>query len=105
MYVADLTDDAYDETFFGKGRGKGRGKGKGKRSSGKRMGNGRNPRGRDGAIMKCYGNGGTCGSERHLKQNCPHKTGQGATVNYVEAMLRITFFAEQYLTTCTDTVL
>ena len=52
-YVADLTDDAYEETFFGKGRGKGRGKVKGKRSSGKGMGNSRNPRGRDGAIMKC----------------------------------------------------
>ena len=43
--VADLTDDAYEETFFGKGRGKV----KGKRSSGKGMGNNKNPRGRDGA--------------------------------------------------------
>ena len=37
-YVAELSDEAYEETFFGKGKGKGRGKGKGKRSSGKGMG-------------------------------------------------------------------
>ena len=102
-YVADLTDDAYDETFFGKGRGgKGRGKGKGKRSSGKGMGNGKNPRGRDGTIMKCYGNGGSCGSETHLKQNCPHETGQSSTVNYVDTVWIATDDTEDHPTTTTS---
>ena len=101
--VADLTDDAYEETFFGKGRGKGRGKGKGKRSSGKGMRNGRNPRGRDAAVMKCYGNGGTCGSETHLKRDCPHKTGRAAStaVNYVETWIA-TDDAEDHPTTRTS---
>ena len=53
VYVAELTDDAYEETFFSKGQGKLQGK----RSSGKGKGNNKNPQGRDGAIMKCFCNG------------------------------------------------
>ena len=80
-YVAELSDEAYEETFFGKGKGKGRGKGKGKRSSGKGMGSRKNPVGRDGTVMKCFGNGGTCGSEFHLKRDCPHETGNASTAS------------------------
>ena len=80
-YVAELSDEAYEETFFGKGKGKGRGKGKGKRSSGKGMGSRKNPVGRDGTVMKCFGNGGTCGSEFHLKRDCPHETGNASAAS------------------------
>ena len=77
----------------GKGKGKGRkGKGKGKGfmytrddmeaflakgggkrpgSSGKGKGRRKNPRGRDGNIMKCR----ICDSDEHFQRECPHNTG------------------------------
>ena len=56
---------------FAKRRGKGKGSGraffeKGK-GSGKGFGRRRNPRGRDGQIMRCS----ICGSEEHLRRVCP----------------------------------
>ncbi len=46
--------------------------GRGRASSGKGMGNriGKNPRDGKGKVMKCF----ECGSEDHLKANCPHAT-------------------------------
>ena len=53
--------------------------------------------------MKFYGNGGTCGSETHLKRDCPHKTGSaaGTAVNYVETWIA-TDDAEDHPTTRTS---
>ena len=78
MYALNLSDEEFEEVFFGRGRGKGRGKAKGVRSSGKGTGRQLNPRGRDGRIMKCHGNNGQCQSETHLKRDCPHETGKGS---------------------------
>ena len=33
----------------------------------------KNPRGRDGKVLKCHG----CGSENHLMRKCPNKKGGG----------------------------
>ena len=44
-FTMDLSDDEYEELFFG-GKGKGRGESKGKRSSGKGAGGQQNPIGR-----------------------------------------------------------
>ena len=68
-----MNDDDYDQVFFG---GKGASKGKA-RTTGKGKGQGRrNPTGRDGEVMECDAylpTGGECGSEEHLRANCPHR--------------------------------
>ena len=68
-YVETLNDAEYEETFFG---GKGSGKGR-PRTSGKGKGGRTNPKGKDGQTMKCHG----CGSEFHLKRECPRNGGKG----------------------------
>ena len=81
---------------FGKGKGKSKGKGRGffwtqddvqvflkskrkghrSHTSGKGFGRRKNPRGRDGAPMKCH----NCGSEDHFVRNCPSKgKGKGSS--------------------------
>ena len=59
--------------------------------------------------MKCFGNGGQCQSESHLKRDCPHESGKGngrgstsSSVNYVESYERlfmVTIDADDYPTT------
>ena len=94
-FIMNMSDDDYEEMFFGKGRPKGRGKSKGVRSSGKGSGRKINPRDRDGNIMKCDvpTSAGPCGSTTHLRRDCPHSTkGQGkgmgssstTSMNYLE---------------------
>ncbi len=95
-YATNLSHDDYQEIFYGKGKSKGRGKLKGVRSSGKGAGRRKNPRGKDGQIMKCLGNNRQCGSEEHLVRDCPHETGrnssqqaslrQNTSTNYVESV-------------------
>ena len=80
-FTTNLSDDEYEDMYFGRGKGKGRGKMRGIRSSGKGAGRKRNPRGKDGRTMKCFGrkpNGDQCQSETHLKRNCPFETGTGS---------------------------
>jgi len=69
-FIADLSDEAYDQTFFG---GKGKSKGK-RRSSGKGKGRRTNPIGRDGQVMKC----GICGSDTHFRAECPQRHGNSS---------------------------
>lgn len=84
----------------GKGKGKGRGKSKGVRSSGKGAGRRKNPRGKDGQITKCFGNNRTCGSEDHLKRDCPHETGpQG---NKGKGTFTFDNTSEDYVNSCED---
>ena len=75
-YVAALSDDAYEELFFGgRGRSKGKGKGRPRQSSGKGKGRRQNPRDKNGRAMECH----DCGSTQHLKRECPGKgVGKGA---------------------------
>ena len=76
-FTMNLTDEEYEEMYFGKGKGKGKGKSKGKRSSGKGAGRKGNPKGRDGRVMECFTPG--CGSTTHLQRDCPtaNTTGKG----------------------------
>ena len=68
--MAALSDDAYEELFFGgRGRSKGKGKGRPKLSSGKGKGRRTNPRGKNGSVMECF----DCGSTFHLQKDCPGK--------------------------------
>ena len=62
-----MDDVTYDSTFYG---GKGNSKGR-RRSFGKGRGRRGNPKGADGNTMKCH----TCGSEDHLKADCPQGGG------------------------------
>ena len=71
-FLAEMDDVTYDNTFFG---GKGNSKGR-RRSSGFGRGRRKNPKGADGNIMKCHG----CGSEDHLKADCPQASGGGGTM-------------------------
>ena len=69
-YTANLSDEVYEELYFGGcGKGKGRGKGVGKRSTGKGSGRTTNPIRRDGEIMKCAIP--NCQSTTHLWRQCP----------------------------------
>ena len=71
-YTMNLSDDAYEELYFGgRGKGKGRGKRAGKRSTGKGSGRDTNPLGRDGEPLKC--SIPNCQSTTHLWRNCPLK--------------------------------
>ena len=54
---------------------KGSGKGKRSHTSGKGFGRRKNPRGRDGQIMKCR----VCNSEEHFAARCPQRNSSGAT--------------------------
>ena len=76
-FLAELTDDEYEEAFFGRGR---KGRGKGKRSSGKGKGRRKNPIGSDGQIMRC----GICNSDEHFRAQCPRGSGgnQGSFGGY-----------------------
>ena len=62
-FLSELADEDVHQVFKGarKGKGKGfrhtKGKGKGRRT---------NPRGKDGAVMRCF----RCGSETHLSKDC-----------------------------------
>ena len=72
-YVAALSDDAYEELFFGgRGRSKGKGKGRPRLSSGKGKGRRTNPRGKNGSVMECF----ECGSRTRLRRDCPGKGGR-----------------------------
>ena len=62
-YLIEMPDEEYDNIFYG---GKGKSKGK-NRTSGKGKGRQLNPKGSDGAVMKCN----TCDSEYHLYRQCP----------------------------------
>lgn len=71
-YTTNLSDDAYEELYFGRrGKGKGRGEGVGKRSTGKGSGRQQNPIVRDGEILKC--SVPNCQSTTRLARNCPRK--------------------------------
>ena len=66
-FLETMTDP--EQVFIFKGKGKGGYKGK--KSSGKGFGRKGNPTGPDGEKMKCFG----CGSEDHLKRDCPQQQG------------------------------
>ena len=104
-YLAELSQEDFDDMFFSKGKGKGsKGRSRGVKSSGKSMGRRTNPRGPDGQIMKCTGNNGRCGSETHFRRECPHEPqgkgsgGKGITsaaahpsVHYVDTVDQFTW--------------
>ena len=99
-YVTSLSDEEYEETFFGKGKGKGLGKAKGKRSSGKGGGRKTNPRNKRGSIMECFGKGGKCKSKYHLKRDCPYE--RSGRPNRVPSRPNSPFDAVNYVESITD---
>ena len=64
-WVNELNDEDYDSIFFG---GKGKSKGR-PRISNKGKGRRKNPRGRDGEVMRCH----NCGADDHFAAQCPNK--------------------------------
>ena len=66
-YASFLAPSAFAGGKGGSGKGKGAGLHKGFPR--------KNPRGRDGQVLKCS----KCGSEEHLWRKCPHVAGNGAT--------------------------
>ena len=70
---AELSENDIEEVFY-----KGKGKGKGKRSSGKGFGRQKNPKGRDGQILKCH----ECDSEDHLVAQCPRRNGRQGNLTH-----------------------
>ena len=101
-YTMDLSDGDYESFYFGQKGKKGKGKAKGVRSSGKGAGRSENPRGKDGQIMKCFGNNGRCNSTTHLKRDWPHETGNpggaastmttASSIVYVDSYDSLSFF-------------
>ena len=64
-FLASLNDEEVAHIY----KGIRKGKGKGKRSSGKGKGRRRNPKGRDGQVLRCF----KCGSDSHLSRECPQR--------------------------------
>ena len=86
-FLSELADEDVHQVFKGarKGKGKGfrhtKGKGKGRRT---------NPRGKDGAVMRCF----RCGSETHLSKEC-HLPRTDGVAPRPEAAANRTFLVEE----------